>query len=233
MQIVIYVYPGLTLLDAVGPYEVLRNLEGVGLKLVAKEIGELATDSQLVHLNIKHSIAEIDSADVLIVPGSAISFLREAKDAEVLNWIRKIHATAQKTTSVCSGSIILAAAGLLNGLPATSHWKVVPLLEKHGAIPTRKRIVDTGKVVTAAGVSAGIDMALHLARELKGDAEAKAVQLFIEYDPAPPLDAGNFDRADAETIQLAEAKLVADAKKDLSLWEMLRHAGDLLKLKNS
>ncbi|MEO1438395.1 MAG: DJ-1/PfpI family protein, partial [Bacteroidota bacterium] len=135
MIIVIYIYPGMTMLDAIGPYEVLRNMEGAEIKFVAKKKGEITADSQMIHLNAKHSIDEIQSADILLIPGSTVGFVREMKDKKVLDWIRAIHATTQKTVTVCTGSIILAATGLLKGKKATSHWKPIDLLAKFGAIP--------------------------------------------------------------------------------------------------
>ncbi|MEZ5056297.1 MAG: DJ-1/PfpI family protein [Saprospiraceae bacterium] len=167
MEIVIYIYDGMTMLDAIGPYEVLRNLKDVNIKFVAKKKGEITADSRLIHLNAKHEIDEIQKADILLIPGSTIGFLREMKDKKVLNWIKKINETTQKTVTVCTGSIILSATGILQGKKATSHWKSIELLSKFGAIPTRERIVEQGKFITSAGVSAGIDMALYLASTFK------------------------------------------------------------------
>ena len=221
----------MTMLDAIGPYEVLRNVEGANIKFVAKEKGEITADSQFVHLNAKYGIQEIARADILLIPGSTIAFLREMKDKEVLQWIPQIDATTQKTISVCTGSIIMAAAGLLKGKKATSHWKPIKLLEKFGAITVRERWVEEGKIITAAGVSAGIDMAIYLVQLLKGEKAAKAAQLAIEYDPKPMFNAGNFLEAEEEVIQLSEKIMEHDARKDLSLWEMLKNARTLLQIK--
>lgn len=220
----------MTMLDAIGPYEVLRCIEGANIKFVSKQKGEIKADSHFVHLNAKFSIDEIDQADILLIPGSTVAFLREMKDQKVLDWIRKIDQTTQKTVSVCSGSLILAASGLLAGKKATSHWQAMKLLSKYEVTPTHERIIEEGKYITAAGVSAGIDMAIYLINILKGETAAKAAQLVIEYDPKPMFDSGNFLTADKEVITIAKKILEKDAKKDLSLWEMLKHLRSLLKL---
>jgi len=231
MQIVIYIYNGMTMLDAIGPYEVLRNLKDVNIKFVSKQKGEITADSHFIHINSKYSIDEISSADILLIPGSTIGFIREMKDRTVLGWIKKMDEQTQKTVTVCTGSMILAATGLLKGKKATSHWKPINLLSEFGAIPTRERIIEEGKYITAAGVSAGIDMALYLVDLLEGPEVAKAAQLAIEYDPKPLYQSGNYLTADKDIIKLSEKMMEADAKKDISLWEMMKNARTLLKLK--
>jgi len=232
MQIAIYIYNGMTMLDAIGPYEVLRNIKGVNIKLVSKQKGEVQADSKFIHLNSKYEIDEITKADILLIPGSTIAFIREMKDKKVLNWIKQVNETTQKTVTVCTGSLILAATGLLKNKKATSHWKPIDLLSEFGAIPTRERIVEEGKFITAAGVSAGIDMALFLVNQLEGERVAKAAQLAIEYDPKPMYNAGNYLNADKEIIDLCEKIMEIDARKDLSLWEMMKNARTLLKIRN-
>jgi len=231
MTIVIYIYNGMTMLDAIGPYEILRNVKGAKIKFVSKVKGEITADSHFVHINSKYSIEEISKADILLIPGSTIAFLREMKDKVVLDWIRKIDETTQRTVSVCTGSIILSATGVLNGKKATSHWKPINLLSDFGAKPTRERIVDEGKYITAAGVSAGIDMAIYIVNQLKGEKAAKAAQLSIEYDPKPMFNSGNFLTAEKDIIELSEKIMEIDAKKDVSLWEILKNASTLLKMK--
>lgn len=231
LEIVIYIYHGMTMLDAIGPYEILRNIGGVNIKFVAKQKGEITADSQFVHLNAKYGIDDVSKADILLIPGSTIAFIREMKDKNTLNWIKKINETTQKTVTVCTGSIILAATGLLEGRKATSHWKPINLLAEFGAIPTRERIIEEGKFLTAAGVSAGIDMAIYLVNILKGEKAAKAAQLSIEYDPRPMYNSGNYLTADKEIIKLSEKIMESDARKDFSLWEILKNAKTLLKLK--
>jgi putative intracellular protease/amidase len=215
MDIVIYIYNGLTALDAIGPYEVLSRLPDANVKFVAKEKGVIVTDTHFLKLVAEYDISEIDKADILVVPGSVVGFKSEAKDITLLSWINKINSTTTWTTSVCSGSIILAAAGLLKDKKATSHWGVIHLLKEYGSIPTSERYVQEDKIITAQGVSAGIDMSLYLASQIVGIEKAKAYQLFIEYDPKPPFDSGNINLADSATIKMAMKILRKEAKKDL------------------
>lgn len=231
MKIAFYIYNGMTMLDAIGPYEVLRSIRNAEVFFVAQKKGEIKVDSGFVHLNAKYDIDDIKSADILVVPGSTITFIREMKNKKVLKWIKEIDKTTKWTTSVCSGSIILAATGLLNGLKATSHWKPIDLLKNFGAIPTRERFIEQGKFITAAGVSAGIDMALHLSNKIVGEMETKAIQLAIEYDPNPIYDSGNFSTASKETIKMAEMKMGQEAKKELKLIDLLKSGKTLLKIK--
>ncbi len=153
------------------------------------------------------------------------------KDKKTLDWIRKIDTTTEYTTTVCSGSLILAATGLLNGLEATSHWKSIDLLKEYHAIPIRNRIVQEGKYITAAGVSAGIDMALYLCDSLVGEDETKAIQLMLEYDPKPIYNAGNFETCEPEIIKIAEKKLTRNAKKELSLFQIIKNRKILRKMR--
>jgi putative intracellular protease/amidase len=231
MNIIIYLYNGLTVLDAVGPYEVLSRLPDANLKFVAREKGLIVSDTHFMKLVAEYDISEIQSADILVIPGSVIGFIRESKDAAVLNWIQKIHQTTTWTTSVCSGSVILAAAGILNGKKATSHWGAIHLLSDYGAIPSNERYIQEGKIITAQGVSAGIDMALFLVSQIVGVEKAKAYQLFIEYDPNPPFDAGTISKADDATISLAKKMLSKEAQKNLSLLDILKNLPPLMKLK--
>ena len=221
----------MTMLDAIGPYEVLRNIKGANIKFVSKKKGEITADSHFIHINSKYEINEIERADILLIPGSTIGFIREMKDKKLLNWIKKIDQSTQKTVTVCTGSIILAATGLLKDKKATSHWKAIQYLAKYGAIPTRERIVEEGKFITAAGVSAGIDMAIYLVDHIAGEKAAKAAQLAIEYDPKPMYDSGNFLTADPAVIKLSEKIMESDARKDLSMWDMLKNVNTISQLK--
>lgn len=231
MNIVIYLYNGLTVLDAVGPYEVLSRLPDASVKFVAREKGLIVSDTHFLKLVAEYDISEIQTADILVIPGSVIGFIKESKDASVLNWIQQIHQTTTWTTSVCSGSVILAAAGILKGKKATSHWGTLAMLGDYGAIPTSERYIQEGKIITAQGVSAGIDMALFLVSQIVGVEKAKAYQLFIEYDPNPPFDAGTVSKADDATISLAKKMLGKEAQKDLSLLDALKNLTTLWKLK--
>jgi transcriptional regulator GlxA family with amidase domain len=194
MRIAILIFDRLTALDAVGPYEVLSRLPGAELDFVAAKPGVKRTDTDRLGLEADRSIAEVPSPEVILVPGGEgnRSLLR---DEPVLSWLRSAHQGTRYTTSVCTGALVLGAAGILDGLRATTHWAYLDRLGSFGAKPTPQRVVEDGKVITAAGVSSGIDMALQLAAKLAGEEIAKAIQLGIEYDPDPPFDTGSPDRA--------------------------------------
>jgi transcriptional regulator GlxA family with amidase domain len=200
MQIAIVIYPGMTALDIVGPYEVLRFIPGAELRFVWAEQGPVTADSGVFVLAATHTFDETPSPDIVLIGGSGTATATIAEDERVLDWLRRVHSTTRWTASVCTGSVILAAAGLLDEVPATSHWSAMAALEAYGAIPVSdQRIVHDGKVVTGAGVSAGIDTALWLVGKVAGDDIARAAQLMIEYDPQPPYDCGSFATADAAT----------------------------------
>jgi transcriptional regulator GlxA family with amidase domain len=206
MQIAIVLYPGVTVLDAIGPYEVLHNLPDVDVRFVSVKPGAVLVDSGLLSLVTTYSLADTPAPDLVLVPGSAANTLVEMGNNELLDWLREVHKTTTWTTSVCSGALILAAAGILKGHPATTHWAAMAALPSFGAEPRPdERIVQSGKIVTAAGVSAGIDLGLWLAGQLAGQEQAEAVQLLIEYDPRPPFDAGHMSKASPEVRKLAEA----------------------------
>lgn len=213
MQIAVVLYPTFTALDFIGPYEVLRNLPGADVRFVWHEPGPVAADSGVLLVGATHSFDETPAPDVVLVPGGMSTF-EHARDQRVLDWVRRAHESSTWTTSVCSGSVILAAAGLLNGRRATSHWMALPMLRPFGVHPVGdQRIVREGRIVTAAGVSAGIDLGLWLAGQIAGDAKAKAVQLVIEYDPQPPYDSGHMSKASATTKASASALLTRDTVK--------------------
>jgi putative intracellular protease/amidase len=188
MEIIILLYRGFTTLDATGPYEVLCRLPNASVKFVAKEKGVIESEYATTKMIATHSLDEIEKADILLIPGSTMSFASVAGDEQILKHIRRFHSTTQLTLSVCSGSVILAAAGLLKGLSATSHWAALDILTKYGAKPVSERYVRQGKIITAAGVSAGIDMALYISSILEDEDYAKMIQLVLEYYPEPPVD---------------------------------------------
>lgn len=231
MEIIIYLYDGFTALDAIGPYEVLSRLPNAEVKFVSNQKGLIESDTGYLKIATEFSISEVDKADILLIPGSVISFLKVAKDKTLLRWIRKVHETTSWTTSVCSGSIILGASGLLSGLKATSHWATLPLLEEYGSMPSSERYVLEGKIITAQGVSAGIDMSLFLASKMFGDEIAKSIQLFIEYNPKPPFDSGDVQTASEEIIRKTKVLLQREAKKQLSFIDLLKNAKTLFQLK--
>jgi transcriptional regulator GlxA family with amidase domain len=204
LQIAILLYPGVTALDAVGPWEVLSRLPNAKVRFVGKEEGPVITEGGALLLGITHTMAETTSPDLVIVPGGSTT-PGQMVDEEVLAWLRKVHQTTTWTASVCTGALILGAAGILKGSPATTHWYKMSVLRIMGAKPRPdERIVRSGKIVTAAGVSAGIDLALWLSGEIAGRERAEAIQLTIEYDPHPPFDAGHLSKASKEVHSLAK-----------------------------
>lgn len=231
MEIVIYVYNGITALDAIGPYEVLSRMPDADIKFVGETKGIIVSDSHFLKLVADYEISEIEKADILLIPGSVIGFIREAKKENVKNWIKKIHETTKWTVSVCTGSIILASAGILKGLKASSHWAVIHLLKDYGAIPTLERFVREDKIITSQGVSAGIDMGLYLVSQIVGVEEARAYQLMIEYFPQPPLNYNSMEQTSPETKSLARKLTEARVKKDMSMFELARNAPSIIKLK--
>ncbi|WP_349260453.1 DJ-1/PfpI family protein [Baekduia sp.] len=207
MDIVIPIYDDFTALDAIGPYEVLSRVGG-RVRFVAPSAGPVRTDNGMLSVNAEAALSDVASADVLVVPGG-VGTRPLTEDPMWLDWLRAIDATTTWTTSVCTGSLLLGAAGLLEGLRATSHWLELETLRQYGAEPTGERVVEQGKVITAAGVSAGIDMALTLAARMIGEDGAKAIQLGIEYDPQPPFDAGSVEKADPKLVELIRAAVGA------------------------
>jgi putative intracellular protease/amidase len=214
MDIACYVFEGITALDIIGPYEVLARLPGAEVRFVGEKQGPIRTDNQVLGIVADHARADITTADVLVVPGGFATRNLE-HDAALLEWIRAIDATSTWTTSVCTGSMLLAAAGLLEGKLATTHWASLERLREYGAIPTSERVVEQGKYVTAAGVSSGIDMALTLAARIAGDDVAQAIQLSIEYDPQPPFDSGSVAKAPGPVLDLVTAAL-AQRQREVS-----------------
>ncbi len=208
-KIVFLFYEGMTALDAIGPHQVLVNIPDAEVKLVASKVGLVTTDTTHLKFLAEHSFEEVLEADILVIPGARSATTLKDQPG-VLEWIRSIDQTTTWTTSVCTGSLILGAAGLLQDLPATSHWSVMNDLKKWGAIPTERRVVEAGKIITAAGVSAGIDMALILTAKIAGDHVAKRIQLGIEYDPQPPFDCGSVAKAPPQIVKA----LLADFGKN-------------------
>jgi transcriptional regulator GlxA family with amidase domain len=204
MKTSILIFDGITALDAIGPYEVLRSVPGWEVEFVATSTGEVRTDSGHLGISADHALADVTETDMVLVPGGAGN-RPLLEDDEVLSWLRRIDRQTKWTTSVCTGSLVLGAAGLLTGKRVTGHWLYLEPLRAYGADPVGGRFVEDGKVVTAAGVSAGIDMALHLVGQEAGPEVAQAVQLGIEYDPQPPFDAGSPAKAPAEIVALVTA----------------------------
>lgn len=194
MEIAILIFDRITALDAVGPYEVLSRLPGAEVRFVAKEPGPKRTDTGALALTADLTIADVPEPELVLVPGGEGN-RPLLEDPEVLAWLRNAHGKTTWTTSVCTGALVLGAAGILEGIEATTHWAFLDRLREYGAAPVERRVVQAGKVITAAGVSAGIDMALTLAGEEAGEEVAQAIQLGIEYDPEPPFAAGSPQKA--------------------------------------
>ncbi|HWF52516.1 MAG TPA: DJ-1/PfpI family protein [Solirubrobacteraceae bacterium] len=199
MRVVVPLFDRFTALDAVGPYEVLGHIPGAQLVFAATGTGPVRSGDGALAIMADASLNEIDSCDVLVVPGGP-GTNQAITDGSLVAWVRRIHATTRWTTSVCTGSVVLAAAGLLDGVEATTHWQAIDTLEALGARYTAQRVVTRGKIMTSAGVSAGIDMALTLASHIAGDDIAEAIQLLLEYDPQPPFDGGSLAKSRPETV---------------------------------
>lgn len=202
MQIAIPLFERFTALDAIGPYEVLSRLPGARVTFVGAAPGPVRTDNGMLALVADAALEDLPHPDVLVVPGG-IGTRALLADERMLGWIRGAHATSRWTASVCTGSLLLAAAGLLDGREATTHWAVCDLLEGLGARYVPRRVVEHDGIVMGAGVSAGIDMALTLAARIAGETAAQAIQLYLEYDPQPPFAAGSPAGAPAPALALA------------------------------
>ena len=213
MNIAILLYNGVTALDAIGPYEVLSRLPQAKIHFIAKQAGPIRTDTGFLTLRADYELNDLTQPDVIVVPGALAGWLPATRDHLILDWLKTAHQAAQWTTSVCTGSLILGAAGLLKDKPATTHWETMKLLRWFGANPTEARLVQQGNIITAAGVSAGIDLGLHLANEIAGQAVARSIQLMLEYDPQPPFDSGSVQKAAPAIIEMARRQLRGDFVK--------------------
>jgi putative intracellular protease/amidase len=204
VRIAIPIFDGLTALDAVGPYEVLSRLPGAEVTFVGIETGAKRTGVGSLALFADATLAQLPTPDVIVVPGGPGT--RKLLDSPLIGWIRAAHESTTFTTSVCTGSLLLGGAGILKGIRATTHWLEHDRLRDYGAICTAERIVEEGKVITSAGVSAGIDMCLRLAARIAGDSVAQSIQLSIEYDPEPPFDCGTPEKAPPAIVRLVRER---------------------------
>jgi putative intracellular protease/amidase len=206
MQIAIPLFPGFTALDAIGPYEVLSRVPGAHVGFVAAQPGVVRTDTGQPAIVVDAALSDMPAPDVIVVPGGfGTRRIVAEPEAPLTRWVAAVHPTTAYTTSVCTGSLVLGAAGVLRGLEATTHWNVLDRLADYGAVPVSRRVVVQGKIITAAGVSAGIDMALTLAAALAGPDVARLIQLAIEYDPEPPFDCGSPAKAGPDLVAVARA----------------------------
>jgi transcriptional regulator GlxA family with amidase domain len=200
-QIVIPLFPQFTALDGIGPYEVLQRIPGFDITFIGHERGVVRSDNGMLGVEIDGTFEEHPRPDIIVFPGG-VGTRPLMRDERVLDWLRTAHENTTFTTSVCTGSLVLAAAGLLDGLTATTHWSALNILAEHGALPTDARVVEhlDRRIITAAGVSSGIDMALRLVEILVDRTAAEASQLMIEYDPQPPFDSGSTAKATDEVV---------------------------------
>lgn len=205
MDIAIPIFDGITALDAIGPYEVLSRLPDARVHFLAAEPGQKRTENGMLALTADPALEDVPNPEVIVVPGG-YGTRALTRDEHLLGWLRTAHQNSEWTTSVCTGSLLLAAAGILDGLEATTHWTMLDTLGRLGAIPVSRRVVEQGKIITAAGVSSGIDMALTLAARIAGEDMARAIQLGIEYDPEPPFDSGSVQKASPRIIDLARGR---------------------------
>lgn len=215
MQIAIPIFDRFTALDAVGPYQVLSSIPGAEVRFLGPEAGPVSTDNRMLTVLADGRWEDAARPDVVVVPGG-IGTRALLADERLLDWLRAAHEHTAYTTSVCTGALLLAAAGLLDGTDATTHWMERERLGELGACPVPDRVVERGKLLTAAGVSAGIDMALRLTELLTNADVAQAVQLGIEYDPQPPFDAGSPDKARPDTVELVRAVVEASDAEALA-----------------
>jgi len=201
MQVAIPLFPRFTALDAIGPYEVLQRVPSIDVTFIGHERGEVRTENGMLGVTIDATFEEMPNPDIIVFPGG-VGTRTLIHDERVVAWVRAAHQSTTYTTSVCTGSLVLGAAGLLNGLTATTHWACYPELEATGAVPTAERVVEhlDLRIITAAGVSSGIDMALRLVEILVDKEATQAAQLMIEYDPQPPFDNGALAKCDDRIV---------------------------------
>jgi len=201
-SIAIPLFAHFTALDGIGPYEVLQRIPQFDVTFVGHEHGVVRSDNGMLGIEIDATFEELATPDIVVFPGG-FGTRALMDDERVLDWVRTAHDSTAFTTSVCTGSLVLAAAGLLNGLTATTHWSALDVLAEHGAVPTENRVVEhlDRRIITAAGVSSGIDMALRLVELVIDRTAAEAAQLMIEYDPQPPFDSGSMAKAGAEVVE--------------------------------
>ena len=201
MQVAIPLFPRFTALDAIGPYEVLQRIPDIDVTFIGHQRGEVRSENGFLGITVDATFEEMAHPDIVVFPGG-VGTRPLMTDERVLDWVRTAHSTSTFTTSVCTGSLVLAAAGLLTGLTATTYWSVYPMLTEQGATPTAQRVVEhlPERIITAAGVSSGIDMALRLVELLRDPTAAMASQLMIEYDPQPPFDSGSLAKASDDVV---------------------------------
>jgi putative intracellular protease/amidase len=201
IQVVIPLFPKFTALDGIGPYEVLQRIPDIDVTFIGHERGVIRSENGMLGIEADGTFDDFPGPDIVVFPGGH-GTRALMTDERVLDWVRAVHARTTYTTSVCTGSLVLAAAGLLDGMTATTHWGARNVLSEHGATPVPDRVVEhlDRRIITAAGVSSGIDMALRLVELLVDRTAAEAAQLMIEYDPQPPFDTGSLEKSNDEIM---------------------------------
>jgi transcriptional regulator GlxA family with amidase domain len=216
LQVAIPIFDRMTMLDAIGPYEILQAIPSVDVVFVSHKPGPISDLVGNLSIIATHSYKDVPNPDIVLVPGGqGISKL--VNDEVFISWLQKAHEKTLYTTSVCTGSLLLGSAGLLKGLKATTHWSSLDALAKYGATPSDKRVVQEGKIITSAGVSSGMDMALHLTALITDETMAKTIQLFVEYDPQPPFDTGSLAKAGPEVEEKARSLMATRRQRNLIL----------------
>lgn len=204
MKIAILIFDNYTALDVIGPYEVLSRIPGAEIVLAGLQPG-LYKDGNGLRLYAGYSFLDVESPEIVVIPGG-FGIDAILNNTQVLEWLKRAYSTSRWTVSVCSGSLLLGAAGLLQDKKATTHWNRKDKLKEYGAEVVDKRYVQDGKILTSAGVSAGIDMSLFLVSLILDEKAAKLIQLSLEYDPQPPFDAGSIEKAPSELVELIKSK---------------------------
>jgi putative intracellular protease/amidase len=212
MDIAIPLFDRFTALDAIGPYETLSRLPGARVTFLAAEPGPIATDNGMLKIVAEAAFDDMPNPNIVVVPGG-IGSRAMMNDTKLISWVRTAHETTEWTCSVCTGSLVLGAAGLLDGRRATSHWLARDALAGFGAIPTTGRVVRDGNLITAGGVTAGIDFGLTVVAELAGREAAESIQLHLEYAPEPPFDAGTPETAPAAIVDAVRERLAGSRKE--------------------
>lgn len=215
MQVAIPLFDRFTAQDAIGPYQVLSAIPGANVRFTGAEPGPVRTDNRMLTVLVEERWEDLPDPDVFVIPGG-IGTRALLRNERILDWVRGAHASSQWTASVCTGSLVLAAAGVLDGVDATTNWLEYELLRELGARPVAERVVERGKIVTGAGVTAGLDMALLLTARIAGPEVAQAIQLGLEYDPHPPFDAGSPEKAPAEIVELVRTVVATQEAEALA-----------------
>lgn len=231
ITVAVYCYQGMTMLDAVGPYEVFRRIEGFEVIFVGKKVGELIPDDGHIGVHVTHTMKDVQSADILIIPGSQIAFVREMQNKKLIDWIKTVHQTTKRTLVITSGTMIVASTGLLSGRKVATHWRLGEVLSDYDIFMEVNRLHDDGEFITVKGSSDAIDAAIHIVKTLQGESEAQIAQLVLGHNPSPIYDIDKFGEISEAVIEKASTQLQENAKKTISKWDFINNTKMLIKLK--